>query len=151
MLIQKSEIKSECNWDNGLFIAKILQTDSMNLNPQNTNATVLQYGITAMFDDQLTLKFIHVDVLQGSKKEECLPVIQKLNQLIGTQVGKDFGLKIMQLSGETFCMHFEELLPQLASLIFRAKLIRIAHTHSNDEFLEAYSSAFRGKCLGWSK
>lgn len=149
--MQDREIKSECHWDNGIYIIKILQTDAVNLSGNDENPfEIRKYGITAIFDDELVLKDISVDYLQGSKKELCAPVKETIKQLIGAQVGKGFGKKVKELSGDKFCMHFEVLLPQIASLAFRAKFFRMAHTDGRDSFSKAYGKVFNGKCLGHS-
>lgn len=151
MKMQDREIKSQCDWENGIYTVKILQTDAVNLDGNDKNPfEIRKYGITAKFDAELILKDITVDYLQGSKRELCAPVKKTIKKLIGAQVGKGFGKKVKELSGENFCMHFEVLLPQIASLAFRAKFFRMAHTEGRDTFSKVYGKVFNGKCLGHS-
>jgi len=150
MKIQERKITSECFWEDGLYIAKILQEDANNIDPTSTNLEKFKYGLTAKFDEELVLRDINVDYLQGSRKNLCSPVKETLQQLVGVKVGKSFGWKIMQLSGENFCMHFELLLPQLAALVYRARLFRTGHEVGREELVNLFSNAFKGKCVGWT-
>ena len=109
-----------------------------------------EFNIIGEFDEDLVLRVIRVDTMEGSMGAICAPAKETLQELVGIQVGKGFNRKVRELSGPTFCMHFPAMLQQMATTALRCKQITILQSKGKEEFLRANKVLFKEKCVGYS-
>jgi hypothetical protein len=138
-------IKVSANQNNNLLQVRVSQIDNI-IEP----AMQYEFRITGTFDEDLVLKALHVDKMEGSMGAICTPAKVSLQTLLGVQVGKGFTKRVRQLSGPDFCMHFPAMLQQMASTALRFKQIKILQSEGKTAFLRANKILFKGRCVGYS-
>lgn len=129
----------------GLLQITVSQIDTLHVDPP----VKYEFSITGEFDENLVLRELRVNRMEGSRGVICYPAKETLQALVGIQVGKGFNTKVREISGPSSCMHFPSLLQQMATTAFRCRQIEILRTKGKEAFIQSNQALFKGKCVGY--